>query len=67
MIDIEEPMLTITERETYNRMNTGFRAKYDTGLTFEEFELLQESARMLGLDPLVNTYTEITERLSRFK
>lgn len=68
MVDVNEIELqTVTERETYNRMDIGFRAKYTTSLTFEEFEKLKEAARLLGLDPLVNTYNEITERLSRFK
>lgn len=64
---VETELQTITERETYNRMDIGFRAKYNTSLTFEEFRKLQEAARLLGLDPVVNTYNEITERLSRFK
>lgn len=64
---IETELQTVTEREIYNRMDIGFRAKYNTSLTTEEFERLKESARLLGLDPLVNTYVEITERLSRFK
>lgn len=61
------PQLSTTERETFTRMSIGYRAEFNTSLTFEDYQRLKESANLLGLDPLVNTYIEIRDRQNRIK